>query len=113
MKCQSKHFLIINRPRAATLAFSTFLGTSAQAAYNQPVTWSDMSSLDLRPVFKSEYASTSNLFEPSIPDSATELVLRDADGRINKEFHVPQSMKENVGFWLKIYTEYTTQHLVI
>jgi membrane-bound lytic murein transglycosylase D len=113
MKYQSKLVLTINRLLAATLALSTFVGTSAQAAYNQSVTWSDMSSLDLRPVFKSEYASSSNLFEPSIPDSATDLVLRDADGRINKEFHVPQSMKENVAFWLKIYTEYTTQHLVI
>lgn len=98
---------------ATSLALSSLIGPTAQAAYNQPVTWSDMSELDLRPVFKSEYASPTNLYEPSIPASATELVLRDADGRINKEFHVPENMKENVTFWLKIYTEYTTQHLVI
>jgi membrane-bound lytic murein transglycosylase D len=113
MKYHSKPTSPLKRLLAASVALSCLLGLTAQAAYNQPVTWSDMSQLDLRPVFKSEYASTSNLFEPSIPDSANELVLRDADGRINKEFHVPDSMKENVGFWLKIYTEYTTEHLVI
>jgi membrane-bound lytic murein transglycosylase D len=85
----------------------------AFAAYNQPVTWSDMSSLDLGRVLKSEYASPANLFEPTIPDSANELVLRDADNHISKEFHVPANLKENVTFWLKIYTQYTTQHLVL
>jgi hypothetical protein len=84
----------------------------AMAAYNQPVTWSDMSSLDLGRVLKSEYASPSNLLEPTIPDSANELVLRDADNHISKQFHVPAALKENVTFWLKIYTQYTTQHLV-
>jgi hypothetical protein len=84
----------------------------AMAAYNQPVTWSDMSSLDLGRVLKSEYASPANLLEPTIPDTANELVLRDADNHISKEFHVPPELKENVTFWLKIYTQYTTQHLV-
>jgi membrane-bound lytic murein transglycosylase D len=113
MKKHSKPASLLNRLLAASIALSCLLGWTAQAAYNQSVTWSDMSQLDLRPVFKSEYASNANLFEPSIPDSADELVLRDADGRINKDFHVPDSMKENVAFWLKIYTQYTTEHLVI
>ena len=113
MKTESKLQSFMHRVLATSLVLATFIGPSAQAAYNQAVTWSDMSELDLRPVFKSDYASPSNLYEPSIPASATELVLRDADGRINPEFHVPEKMKENVTFWLKIYTEYTTQHLVI
>jgi membrane-bound lytic murein transglycosylase D len=86
---------------------------AAFAAYDQPVTWSDMSNMDLSPVLRSEYASATNLLDPSIPDSATDLVLRDADSHINAEFHVPPSMRESVSFWLKIYTQYTTQHLVI
>lgn len=85
----------------------------AHAASDQPVTWSDMSSIDLRNVLGSTYASSNNLLESTVPDSALELVLRDVDVRINEEFHVPPAMKESVSFWLKIYTQHSTQHLVI
>ena len=85
----------------------------AQAAYDRPVSWSDMSTLDLSRVFKTRYASNSNLLEPVLPDSALDLVLRDADGRVGPEFKIPDALKGPVSFWLRIYTEYTTQHLVL
>ncbi len=85
----------------------------AFAAYNHPVTWSDMSSLDLKPVLSSQYASESNLMQPALPQSANELVLRDSDSLINPQFHVSDEMLGPVSFWLRIYTEWTTQHVVI
>lgn len=84
-----------------------------EAAYSSVVSWADMSSLDLRPAFKSQYASPSNLLDPAISESAMEIVLRDADKRINPDFSIPAPLKPSVGFWLKIYAEYTTQHVVI
>lgn len=100
----------------ASLTYGLLLCLSMEpafAAFERPVTWSDMSALDLRPVFQSPYASPANLYDPAIPVSAFELVLRDADKRVNPEFHIPPSMRDMVGFWLRIYTEYSTQHVVI
>ncbi len=88
--------------------------STARAAYDQNVTWSDMSSLDLRPVLKSQYASENNLLDPSFQDSALSLVLDDVDHHIiNQGFRVPKELRESVSFWLKIYSEYTTQHWVL
>ncbi|MGK5082193.1 lytic transglycosylase domain-containing protein [Bdellovibrionota bacterium FG-1] len=86
---------------------------TAAAAVSQPVTWADQSAIDLRPAFSTQYASTDNLYQPTIPESALLLVLRDADSRVSEKFSIPQSLKPAVGFWLRIYAEYTTQHVVI
>jgi membrane-bound lytic murein transglycosylase D len=69
--------------------------------------------MDLRPALSSEYASTDNLLEGIVSSSNLELVLKDADARVSSEFHIPSSLKPTVSFWLSIYTQYTTQHVVI
>ena len=51
--------------------------------------------------------------DPTIPDSTLDIVLRDADARISQDFHVPDTLKPAVTFWLRIYAQYTTQHVVI
>ncbi|OFZ79835.1 MAG: hypothetical protein A2583_06080 [Bdellovibrionales bacterium RIFOXYD1_FULL_53_11] len=101
-------------------SFASFLITMlllsavpANAVYDRIVTWSDMSSLDLAPVFHSQYGSPANMYEPLIPQSAYGLALRDADGRIGNEFKIPPGMRESVNFWLHIYTEYSTQQVVL
>jgi membrane-bound lytic murein transglycosylase D len=103
------------RSSRGVVAFSLVLAGAipALAAYDRPVNWSDMSALDLRPVFRSQYASSSNLYEPVISDSTYDLVLRDADGRISKQFKVPPALRDVVHFWLRIYTEFTSQHVVV
>jgi membrane-bound lytic murein transglycosylase D len=83
------------------------------SAYDRPVAWSDMSSLDLRSVLRSQYASQGNLYDPLVSDSTIDLVLRDADQKISKDFHIPPPLRTSVGFWLRIYTKYSTQHVVI
>jgi len=75
--------------------------------------WSDMKALDLETVFKSRYGSRANLYEPSIDASSHVLALTDADNRISQDFKVQPAMRNIVGFWLKIYTEYSTQQFVI
>ncbi len=94
------------------LAFSLSV-PSAHAVIDKTVTWADMADIDLSKVFHTEYASNHNMYEPLISDSMLELVLRDADSRVGSEFHVPDSYKDAVKFWLKIYVEYTTQHVVV
>jgi hypothetical protein len=86
----------------------------ANASYDRMVTWSDMAAdIDISQILKTSYASPANLFEPNVSASSIEVALRDADGKIGSDFHVPPSMRNSVEFWLRIYTQYTTQQQVI
>lgn len=84
-----------------------------EAAYDHPVTWNDMSELNLGSVLQSPYASATNLLNPSVTGSVMDLVLRDGDNRISSSFKVPADLNSTVEFWLNVYTQYTTQHVVI
>ncbi|MEK7689837.1 MAG: lytic transglycosylase domain-containing protein, partial [Bdellovibrionota bacterium] len=112
----------MNRGRrtfAALLSFSLpFLAAAlsssfARAAYDRPFSWSDVGEIDLKPVFRSFYASEDNLLDPQIPASAFELALADADHRISDEFAIPKTLTKAVEFWLHIYARYTTREVVI
>jgi membrane-bound lytic murein transglycosylase D len=98
---------------SALIVMGLFTPNLAFSSYDQMVTWADMISMDLMPALQSKYGSDANLFEPIVPESAFPIVLRDADNKINKEFHVPAEMRAPVEFWLRIYTVYTTRHVVI
>jgi membrane-bound lytic murein transglycosylase D len=83
------------------------------SAFDRPVSWSDLSAMDLRPILRSEYGSESNLYQPSFNPSSIDLALRDADSRVDREFRVPKGIQPVVRFWLKIYTEYSTRQVVL
>ncbi|MFL5812666.1 MAG: lytic transglycosylase domain-containing protein [Bdellovibrionia bacterium] len=84
------------------------------ASYDRMVTWSDMATdIDISQILKTPYASRANLFESNVSASSIEVALRDADGKIGSEFHIPASMRASVEFWLRVYTQYTTQQQVI
>ncbi len=85
----------------------------AWAAFDHVVTWSDMSAVDLRPAFQTGYATSSSMLEPVIPSSAFAIALRDADNRLAPEFAVSQEVMERTSFWLRVYTEFTTQQVAI
>lgn len=86
----------------------------AGASYDRMVTWSDMAAdIDISKILKTPYASPANLFEPNVSASTIEVALRDADGKIGSEFHVPESMRTSVEFWLRVYTQYSTQQQLI
>lgn len=85
----------------------------SRAAFEQTTLWSDLSDLDLREALRSQYGSAGNLLDPNIKNSSLEVALSDADSLVKPEFKVPQDLRENVRFWLRIYTELTTQHVAI
>lgn len=83
------------------------------AAYDRIVTWADMSDLDLTSVLNSQYASDSNLYYPSFNDGAVEIALQDLDHKIGPEFQVTKAIRPVVEFWLRIYTVYGSQEVVL
>ncbi len=87
--------------------------TFAQASYDKSLSWADIRTLDLKRAMNSEYGSYANLYERNLPAGTHHLVLNDSDDRIDDPFKTPQPMRELVGFWLKIYTQYSTKNLVI
>lgn len=40
-------------------------------------------------------------------------ILKDPEGRVSDGFHVPQGIHASTMFWLKIYTQYSTQDVVL
>jgi membrane-bound lytic murein transglycosylase D len=101
------------RTWALTAVLLAAAGGSAHSAYDRPVSWSDISSFDLKPVFRSDYASDPNLHSANFPPSAYEIALNDADELISRDFRVPAGMREHVAFWLRVYTEFSSRHIVI
>ena len=87
--------------------------TFAQASYDKSLNWSDIRALDLKRAMNSEYGSSANLYDRVLPAGTHNLVLNDSDDRIDDPFKTPEPMREIVGFWLKIYTQYSTKNLVI
>lgn len=61
----------------------------------------------------SSFLSYENLFDREVSSSAINTSLMDSDRRLNRQFQVPKDLQESVRFWLRIYTEFTTQHVVI
>ena len=86
---------------------------SVYSAYDRSVAWSDMNAIDLRPALRSQYASKGNLYDPAISESAIELALADVNHKVSREFQIPPEIKVDVAFWLRIYTSYSTQQMVI
>lgn len=61
----------------------------------------------------SEFNSDENLFNAQVPLSSIELALSDSDHLIRPEFQAPEALRPTVKFWMRIYTEFSTQQVVI
>jgi|GEM_PF-735229 len=85
----------------------------ALSAYDRPVSWSDISAIDVRPVLKTSYASPGNLYEAQFPPSAFDIALTDADQRISRGFSIEPGMRDTVAFWLRVYAEFSSRQIVI
>lgn len=103
-----RHFFLL-----MLIGLISFSLRPAPAAYDANVHWSDMKDLDLGPALRSQYSSPSNLMEPRLPPGAHERVLADVHHRISQDFQIPEYLRPAVTFWLRIYTEYTTQHIAV
>lgn len=49
----------------------------------------------------------------NLAPSAHNLALSDFDNRIDDSFRVPSPLKDTVSFWLRIYTDYTTEQTLL
>src|SRR5689334_2574634 len=96
----------------ALVALAAAAGT-AWSAYEKPIQWSDISSLDLRSVFRSDYNAEGNLYTAKFEPSAIDFALRDADERISRDFRVPEGMRDSVAFWLKVYAELSSRQIIV
>lgn len=46
-------------------------------------------------------------------ESAIAQTLMDAEGRVAPEFHIPAALKPSVEFWLRVYTELSTEQVIL
>lgn len=83
------------------------------SAYERTVQEQDLKKVDLSAVPKSAFVSSSNLYDPTVPDAALERALEDVDHKVSADFQVPDEIKASVKFWMRVYTQYSTQHIVI
>ncbi len=51
--------------------------------------------------------------DSAIPREAISKVLEDPDNRVSKDFDVPDYFKDSVIFWSQIYTQFTSQQVLI
>jgi membrane-bound lytic murein transglycosylase D len=87
----------------------------ARAAFDQTGVVADpLTALDTSRVFKTEFTIPDKILEsPAISDAELAKVLGDKESRVSADFKVPEGIEPLVRFWLGIYTQYTTHHLVI
>lgn len=106
MKCRS---LI-----AFVLVFSQLpLTPFAGAAQLHAVSWGGELDLDWQRVMHAEYVSPENLLNPVVSHALYEDTLNDKAHRMSREFQIPKELRATVQFWLRIYTEFTTQHVIL
>ncbi|MBI4926086.1 MAG: lytic transglycosylase domain-containing protein [Bdellovibrio sp.] len=83
------------------------------AAADHPIAWKDMEDLDLRDILRSQYLSSANLYYTQHSINDFHKALYDTEAKTNKEFTMPEPLLHAVEFWLKIYTQYSTQQVII
>lgn len=100
------------RPSSLSLLLGTFLTLSAGsvgAAYEPSASLNSLRPFDPDRAFHATHSSS----EHSVLPNAHQLALTDFDNRISEDFRVPGPLKETVAFWLRIYSEYTTEQTVL
>jgi len=83
------------------------------ASIEIPAVGSRTAPLNIGKLIRSEYTSSSNLLRVGFSESAIEAVLSDTEKRIHPDFRVPREIRNNVGFWLRIYTQFTTRQIAV
>lgn len=78
-------------------------------------------SLDYVETFQSDFSigdlgrfkSPGNLHESVVTESSLQTALNDADRKIQPEFKLPRELRPQVEFWMRIYTQYSSQQVVL
>ncbi len=98
-------------------ALGSFNPTTATAAYESNSSYQTKKAFDPERAFVGRLnrsASTRpRLSESVLPADAHEIALSDGDGRIDPSFRVPAPLRSTVSFWLRVYTEFTTEQTVL
>jgi hypothetical protein len=105
--------IITNRSVVVSTLAIVLAPSVSVASYVRPVSQQDLGTIDVQSILQSQYRSHQNLHYSNIPDSVIDSVLKDSEHRIGAEFQVPQEIRNSVEFWLRIYTQYSTQQAVI
>ncbi len=85
---------------------------AAHAAYQRGVAWTEMECLELGSVERIQFSSLSNLYDPSVTSTRIKSVMNDPEHRV-KDFKIPIEIRNDVGFWFKVYTEYSSRQILI
>lgn len=101
-------------PTVKTIGWiSLLLLPRAEAAFNAGYSYPMTDSVEEAVLETTNFSSSSNLYSPVIPREDLVRALDDFEGRVDPQFSVPPSIRPSVDFWLQIYTELTTQHVVL
>src|SRR5688500_6467808 len=108
MRVHLKRFLMNQGMVLSTLAVVLAPSVSL-ASYVRPVSQHDVGAVNVQSILQSQYRSHQNLYYSNVPNSVVDYVLKDSEHRVSAEFQVPEEIRNSVEFWLRIYTQYSTQ----
>lgn len=64
--------------------------------------------------FEAQYPNFSQIhLENPVTQEAIDMASDDREGRVSDLFHVPEPLKRSVQFWLRIYTQYSSEQVVL
>lgn len=95
------------------LGITLMFSPGVHAAYNRPVNLESIRPIKFEPILRDQITSSSNLYDPVISNELINNILNDFQQRISADFKIPQEIKNNVEFWFKIYTLYSSRQVVL
>lgn len=95
------------------IGFSIWWSPSAHAGYQLSYDWPSMKKVDLVETVARNFTDEGHLLDLDVSEQTVRVVLNDYRDRVDPNFRIPPGMRNQVAFWLRIYTKYTTHHTVL
>lgn len=96
------------------LGFLALSAGSVGAAFEPNSSLTSLRPFNPDRAFRIKNESGKNLkSELSLSPNAHQMAISDFDNRIDENFRVPAPLKDTVSFWLRIYTEYSTEQTIL
>lgn len=93
--------------------FLLFLNSCAYSSIDSSSYEKGSKPISFKDTFRTHSVPDRFLYSANISSNSQQIALNDSDNRVNQEFDVPESMRGLVGFWLKIYTEFSARQMVL
>ncbi len=87
--------------------------TVVYSAYDKDVLWSNMKEGELDQSLSRIYTSKSNQTDTDVTLTEVSHVLSDPEQRVSPLFHSPEMLKGAVEFWLRAFTVYSQDHIIL